>query len=89
MLGGIDQHDVIRILKLSVLKYSQIYYKYFQFNKYTELRYYSIENFVMVNFGILQSPTYVEHHQEGGCPPMCTMLIGISGYGLLEANRIS
>ena len=48
-----------------VLKYSQIYYKYFQFNKFTELQYHGIENFVMVskndtavllNFGILQSP---------------------------------
>ena len=48
-----------------VLKCSQIYYKYFQFNKYMELQYHGIENFVMVsendivvllNFGILQSP---------------------------------
>ena len=48
-----------------VLKYSQIYYKYFQFNKHTELQYHGIENFVTVskndivvllNFGILQSP---------------------------------
>ena len=49
-----------------VLKYSQIYFKYFQFNKYTELQYHDIENFVTVSkndiavllhFGILQSPS--------------------------------
>ena len=48
-----------------VLKYSQIYYKYLQFNKYTELQYHGIKKIVMVfkndtvvslNFGILQSP---------------------------------
>ena len=64
MLGGIDQHDVIfdTYFEFIVLKYSQIY---FQFNKYTELRYHGIENFVTVskndiaailNFDILQSP---------------------------------
>ena len=54
MLGGIDQHDVIFWIyniyfEFIVLKYSQIYYKYFQFNRYTELRYHGIENFVMVS----------------------------------------
>ena len=48
-----------------ILKYSQIYYKYPQLNKYTELRYHGIGTFVMVpkndiavllNFGILQRP---------------------------------
>ena len=71
MLGSINQQDVIRILnfityfEFIVLKYSQTYYKYFLFNKHTELRYHGIENFVTVskndivvllNFGILQSP---------------------------------
>ena len=45
-----------------VFKYSEIYYKLLQFNKYTELHYQGIEEFVMVsknnitvslNFGIL------------------------------------
>ena len=57
----------MNLFKFIVLKYSQIYYKYFKFNKFTELRYYSIENFetvskkynniaVLLNFGILHSP---------------------------------
>ena len=32
-----------------VLKYSQIYYKYLQFNTYTELQYHEIEKFVTVS----------------------------------------
>ena len=53
MLCGIDQHDIIFLicntyLEFIVLKYSQIYYKYFQFNEYTELRYHGITNFVTV-----------------------------------------
>ena len=52
----------ITYFEFIVPKYSQICY---QFNKYTALQYYGIENFVMVskndiavslNFGILQSP---------------------------------
>ena len=70
MFGGIDQHDVIfwiynTYFEFIVLKYSKIYYKYFQFNKYTKSQYPNIENFVRVskndiavllNFGILQRP---------------------------------
>ena len=48
-----------------VLKYSQIYCKYLQFNKYTELQYHGINKIVTVfkndiavslNFSILESP---------------------------------
>ena len=55
------------------LKYSQIYYKYFQFSKYIDLRYHGTENVVTVskkdiavllNFGILQSPSAINMRQR-------------------------